>query len=78
MKINKRTTTSKLGHNCQNMISESCTFWDAMFPYFDAFSFAVLAIFDAPNDNILQPVASDETVVSKNSCDWLFGIGSLE
>lgn len=41
-----------------------------------AFSLAVSAIFEAPSDSRLQPVDSDETVVSMNSCDWLFGTGS--
>lgn len=75
-----------------------------MLPYFDTFSFAVVAILEAPNDSKLQPcellseqiikwsqataglfrpglftltLANDETVVSKISWDWLFGIGSL-
>lgn len=34
------------------------TFWEAMLPYFDTFSFAVVAILAAPSDNKLQPCKS--------------------
>lgn len=45
------------------------TFCDAIFPYRDALSLAVEAIFAAPADNQLKLDAKDETVESSNSCD---------